>query len=187
MADKAMSYSSQKIEFIYAMQSKADNSSFSQSGTLYLQGDKYKIILDDSELMFDGTALYNYIPDAKEVTITAPEEDYDEFFLSNPSKIFSLYKQDFKYQYIGETNLNGTPGVEIDLFPFDLERSYSRIKLWIDTQSAHIQKAEIIGKGGDSYAVTFNNIKPNVKIADDMFVFSPTEKDGITVVDMRGL
>lgn len=185
VAEKSKSGEALSVQFEYNMKDLADDGmNFSQSGKAILSGNRYKIIMDDSEIYFDGNTLYNYIPAAKEVTISKPDPAYDDIFLSNPSRIFTLYTEDFKYRLLREFEEGGNQFVEIDLFPEDLDQSYSRIRLHINTETNEIARVKLFEKMGGRYSIEFENYKILTNFDENSFRFDITKHPNVNVIDM---
>lgn len=185
VAQLAKSTSAISLSFTYKAESLVDKSNITQTGTAWMKGEKYKIDLKESQLYFDGTNLYNYIVDAKEVNIMKPEGTYDEFFLANPSKIFTLYQKDYKYRLVGEAKLLGIHCYEIHMFPFSLERGYSRVVVYVDKSTHYIVSVRLHGKSGDRYTIDLKDYKTNLTLNDTFFVFDRKKHPGVEVIDMR--
>lgn len=173
------------LSFTYKAESLADKSSITQTGSAWMKGDKYKIDLKESQLYFDGTNLYNFIVDAKEVNIMKPEGNYDEFFLANPAKIFTFYQKDYKYRLAGEAKLSGANCYEIHMFPFSLDRGYSRVIVYVDKSTNYIVSVRLFGKSGDRYTIDLKEYKTNLTLTDEFFVFDRRKHPGVEVIDMR--
>ena len=61
-----------------------------ESGRLQIKGNKYHLTLSNSDIVFDGKSIYNYLKEPNEINITKPEPskvDNGEFFFSNPRDI----------------------------------------------------------------------------------------------------
>ncbi len=122
-----------RVSFDYTYESLQENQHNTESGTLVLQQDKFRLSVGESEIVCDGKTMWNHMESVNEVYISDPEENNadDEFFLSNPSDLFTFYQEDFKYRLTRELSFEGKEYYEIDLFPNDLNKSYHTIKLLI--------------------------------------------------------
>lgn len=188
VAEEAMQNKPLQFDFTYHLESVEDEDlNITQEGTAILKGDKYRIEMPSTHIFFDGKFLYNYIPEVDEITISLPEEEYDEFFLNKPSKIFTLYKEDFKYRLTNKFTEHGRNMVEIDLHPHELERSYFRIRLHIDADDNEIVRVTIFEKMGNRYTLTLSNYKHLNDYPDSKFTFNPEESPETTVMDLREL
>ena len=55
--------------------------------------------MDDNIIWADGKAVWNYLPDVNEVTITEPDPA-DGSFVSKPSLLFSMYEEGYKVRLL---------------------------------------------------------------------------------------
>jgi outer membrane lipoprotein-sorting protein len=175
------------LSFDYVFESLQDNQANTEPGTLVLQDDKFRLSVDESEVYCDGKTMWNHMASVNEVYISDPEESNadDEFFLSNPSDLFTFYRDNFKYRLTGELTHEGKDYYEIDLFPNDLNKSYHTIKLLISTKDYRLYSAQALGKHGDNHTVIIKDYRKNVPVSDGTFVFDPSSYPGIEVVDTR--
>jgi len=131
--------------------------------------------------------MWNCLKSEDEVYISDPasiSED-DEFFLSNPEKLFSFYDNDFKYRLTGEVNHLGTDYYQIDLFPFDLNKSYHTITLLIQQGNYHLYSLGTRGKQGVNHTITITNYQAKYKTTGDTFSFNPSQYPDFEVIDTR--
>ena len=87
-------------------------------GTIWMKGLKYKIVVDEYTVYYDGHKLYSQNRENEEVYVSVPDPDQPGYLQAVPIKIIKSYEQDFKYQFIGNTLFNGKEHVEIRLYPF---------------------------------------------------------------------
>lgn len=187
VAEKSKRAKAIQVDFEYNMKDLKDESiNFTQKGVLVLSGNKYQIVLDDSEIYYDGEKLYNYIPSVKEVTISKPDPEYNDLFLSNPARLFTLYEEDFKYRLLRVFQDVGTPMAEIDLIPEDRDQSYSRIRLHINTNANEIKHVKLFEKMGGRYTIKFKNYEFLSSIEDSKFSFKPSKHPDVEIIDMTG-
>ena len=75
--------------------------------------------------------------------------------------------------------------LQVDLFPFDLDKSYHTIRLLIRPGDNTLYSAEALGKHGINHTVIIKKYNRKVKTAPDTFVFRPEEHPGLEIVDTR--
>src|SRR5659263_181723 len=92
------------------------------SGSAIISGDKYKLVLDDYNIWTDGSNVWNYLPDANEVTITETDPD-DDSFITRPSLLFTMYEEGYKIRLVEQTANEWV----IDLYPEDIASDLIRI------------------------------------------------------------
>ena len=176
-----------KVSFDYTYESLPENQHNTESGTLVLQQDKFRLSVGETDVFCDGKTVWNHMESVNEVYISDPEENNadDEFFLSNPSDLFTFYQEGFKYRLTRELSYEGNDCYEIDLFPNDLNKSYHTIKLLISKKDHRLLSAQALGKQGDNHTVMLKNYQNKVSITESTFVFNTSSHPGVEVVDTR--
>lgn len=182
---KTKEYKTIQIKFSYTIEDKKENVKETNKGYVFLKGNKYKLIIPGTEIFSDGKTVWSYIKDAEEIDITEPSEDEESIF--NPAKLFSIYEKGFKYQYMGENTVDGIAYAVIDLFPENPgQKSYSRIRLFIDTKKSQIQTIKTFGNNGIDYSIIVDTFKTGVKLPDALFTFDKSKYPAtVEVVDLR--
>lgn len=176
-----------RISFEYIYEDLMDKQTSTQTGTLILEKKKFRLSVGESEVYCDGTTMWNYLASANEVYISDAEDESpsDEFFISNPSDLFTFYQEGFKYRLTGEIEYQGQTYIEIDIFPEDLEKNYHTVKLLIIEKDYRIYSAEAFGKDAANHTVILTDYQSKAKTDEKTFVFNPAEHPGIEVVDTR--
>lgn len=147
-----------------------------------VKGDKYRLVLDDQEVINDGKTVWNYLPSAKEVNIENFDPGSDDV---NPTKIFEMYKKGYKYLYLADKTEGGVVCEEVDLVPEKKDAQYFKIKMMINKKDKSIQSWTMFDKSGNRYKYTITKFSPNAKIDDSFFTFDPKKYPGVEVIDLR--
>jgi outer membrane lipoprotein carrier protein len=151
-------------------------------GKITVKGDKYKLSLPEQEVINNGSTIWTYLPEAKEVNI----DNYDPSSQDiNPSKIYELYKKNFKYLYLQDKTEGGVLCEEIDLVPEKKDAQFFKIKMFINKKDKSIQSWTMFDKGGNKYKYTLAKFNPNIKVDDAFFSFDPKKYPGVEVIDLR--
>jgi len=151
-------------------------------GKITVKGDKFRLLLDDQEIINNGTTVWTYLPSAKEVNIDNFDPGSDEV---NPSKIFDMYKKGFKYLYLADKTEGGVVCEEVDLVPEKKDAQYFKIKMMIVKKDKSIQSWTMFDKSGNRYKYTITKFVPNVKVDDAFFTFDPKKYPGVEIIDLR--
>jgi len=151
-------------------------------GKITVKGEKFRLLLDDQEIINNGTTVWTYLPSAKEVNIDNYDPGSDDI---NPIKIFDIYKKGFKYLYIADKPEGGVVVEEIDLVPEKKDAQYFKIKMMIVKKDKSIQSWTMFDKSGNRYKYTITKFTPNIKVDDTHFNFDPKKYPGIEVIDLR--
>lgn len=181
----AMSAKYQKIpafraEFSYTMEDDSDDIDEGFKGTILVRGDKYKLIMDEQEITFDGTDIYTYLKGENEITISSYDPEEEEISLSN---IFNIYKTGYKYVYTESKN-NGTTDV-VDLVPEDRDKEYFKIRMEITASDKSLQSFKVFDKSGSRYLYTVLSFKEDASITDKTFAYDKTKYKDAEVIDFR--
>lgn len=151
-------------------------------GKITVKGEKFRLLLDDQEIINNGTTVWTYLPSAKEVNIDNFDPNSDDI---NPVKIFDIYKKGFKYLFLGEKTEAGQVYEEIDLVPEKKNAQYFKIKMMIAKKDKSIQSWTMFDKSGNRYKYVITKFTPNLKIDDTFFSFDPKKYPGVEVIDVR--
>ena len=76
-------------------------------GTIWMKGIKYKIVVDEYIVYYDGNKLYSQNTDAEEVYVSIPDPDDPGYLQAVPIRIIKAYEKDFKYRFMGNTPFMG--------------------------------------------------------------------------------
>lgn len=179
-----------RIKFTSSLENKAYNTKESYYGSIIVQENRYHLILKNQEIINDGTTVWTYLKDAKEVNISNYEPDEDDI---TPNKVYSLYEKGFKYAIEQENvAIEGGTYDKIRLSPTDTKVSYHTIFLFIKknagVNTGAIKKWQIYEKNGNeiTYSVYEFTKYPKVVTENPNYFYFDTKKyPGVEVVDLR--
>jgi len=185
VAKKTKSHSSLRIKFEYSIENKQNNYKENHKGYAFLKGNSYKIIIPGTEIFSDGKTVWTYMKESNEITITEPGPEEESIF--NPAKLFSIYKNGYKYLLIGEEAINNVRYQVIDLFPENTKESqYSKIRIKVNNKNNEIYIIETYGKSGINSYLTVKAMDYNVKVTEKLFTFDEKRySSDIEIIDMR--
>jgi outer membrane lipoprotein-sorting protein len=151
-------------------------------GKITVKGDKFRMALPEQEVINNGSTIWTYLPDAKEVNIDNYDPNSEDI---NPSKIHEVYKKGYKYLYLQDKTEGGVLCEEVDLVPEKKDAQYFKIKMFINKKEKTVQSFTLFDKGGNRYKYTISKFVPNAKIDDSYFTFDPKNYPGVEVIDLR--
>jgi outer membrane lipoprotein carrier protein len=149
-------------------------------GKIIVKGEKFKLSLEDQEIINNGSTVWTYLPAAKEVSIDNFDPKSDDI---NPVKIFDIYKKGFKYLYLGDKTEVGFD--EVDLVPEKKNAQYFKIKMFISKKDKSIHSWTMFDKSGNRFKYLITKFTPNVKVEDSFFGFDVKKYPGVEVIDLR--
>jgi outer membrane lipoprotein-sorting protein len=172
-----------EANFSYVLTNETDKVNEEFKGKMTVKGDKIKLVLPEQEVVNNGTTVWTYLPDAKEVNIDNADANSDDVI--NPSKIFDIYKKGYKYLYLQEKTEAGVSCEEVDLVPEKKDAKYFKIKMLIGKKDKSVQSFTFFEKTGNRYKYSITKFTPNAKIEDSFFTFDPKKYPGVEVIDLR--
>ncbi len=174
-----------KIKFNYTINNKQNGYKETQRAYVFLQGQKFKAIIPQIEIISDGVSVWTYNKEDEEVTIS--NIDTSEVSIFNPLKLFTAYKKGYKYLLIGVETIDNVKYNVIDLYPDDTENSpYAIIRIKVNKTTNEIYSLKTSGKSGVDYTFEVLEYKSNLTFPEKLFVFDKSKYPaGIEITDMR--
>jgi len=147
-----------------------------------VKGDKYRLELPEQQVYNNGTTVWTYLPEQKEVNIDNFDPKSEDL---NPSKFYEMYKKGFKYILIGDKTDDGTLCDEIDLVPEKKDAQYFKIKMLISKKDKSVSSWTMFDRGGNRYRYVITKFTPNIKVEDTFFTFDKKKFPGVREEDLR--
>jgi outer membrane lipoprotein-sorting protein len=141
-----------------------------QNWKVQVKGQKFRLEIPGTVIVCDGKTLWNYNKDAKEVTIKNFDASSDE---QNPSKIFTMYENGYKYKYDKEKKVGVVNCHAIDLYPVvkPEKKKFHTVKIFIDKVKKQVVQLKMMMKDGGVQEYLVKTMKVNTDMADTIFVF----------------
>lgn len=182
MSAKYKNTEAYKSEFIYSLINDVENIQEDFVGTITVKGDKFILDLDEQEIYNNGVTVWTYLPDVNEVNIDNYNPVENEI---TPSKIYTAYKEGYKYIYLGDEKVDGKSVSVIDLIPDNKNSQFFKIKLLISNKDSSLIGWTIFDKSGNKYKYSITDYTPDVKVEDKDFEFNTKKYPGVEVIDLR--
>jgi outer membrane lipoprotein-sorting protein len=178
LAGLIQSYKNIRIEFTYNLENKESKINENRDGTMWISGNRYRLMIAGQIIVNDGKSLYTYMPDAQEVQINEVSADDDNL---SPLAIITGYEKKYRIKYIREENKRT---MVVDLTPNEGKKFY-KIRLEIDTHTNQLMKFSLHDRSGSVYSYLIRKFEVNRDIQTGYFTFNPADYPGIEVVDLR--
>ena len=153
---------------LVSIQLISKNSSGKALGTksinLKMKGDKYLLKQGLTEILCDGSTIYNYdgVNSISKSNITESDQTL------SPQKLLSgNYDKDFNYSILSQNNNNAT----IELIPIDKRKNFQKVTLVIDKLKSALSTATILDKSNNSSFVKVVSINYSAVLIDKIFLF----------------
>jgi outer membrane lipoprotein-sorting protein len=172
------------IHMDYIREDLMQETSAEGEGTIWMKGLKYKIVVDEYIVYYNGDKLYSQNTDNEEVYVSVPDPDQPGYLQAVPIKIIKSYEQDFNYQYIGETALRGKQLIEIQLYPKDRSGPYSMLKMFINPGSQKLEAIQLKHKEGILYTMILSQIREDQSLKESTFEFDPAAYPNTEIIEL---
>ena len=171
-----------KADFIYSIESKAENISEKQKGSIYVKGNKFRLDIADQIILCDNKTVWTYSKEANEVQVNNYDPKKAPIKLDD---IFTMYDKGFLSKVL-ETKKEGKNDiVVVELTPKDKKKNFFKIKLTIDKTNQTIIKSQVFDKNGTIHTYIVTNQFPKVKLEDNFSVFDVKKFPRCDVIDLR--
>lgn len=178
-----MKHSSVKISFSTIINMPTAKRKESVSGTLWLKGNRFKLIMDGSVSYFDGKTEWVYQPETNEVTIASISGKEQQAL--NPLAVLSEYEGSAA-KIIFDRDVKTTVSDEvIDLFPANGAANEFKIELRLNKQTKYPQAITLFGRDGTRTYITIHSFQQLPSLGDQTFMFDVKAHHGISVNDLR--
>lgn len=149
----------------------------SKTGNITIKGQKYLLKQGKTEIISDGKTVWNY-DGAKTITVSSAEDNTNT--LSPQNLLSNFYDKDFTYKLVSSAG----NFYEIEMTPTDKRKNFEKVTVYVDKTQNMITKAKITDKAKNVILFTLSNLKTNVAVNDNTFVFNKAKypKD-VEVID----
>lgn len=152
----------------------------SHTGELFASGDKYNVEILEIRQMYDGKKLYTVSKEDREVTVSQPAPDSNDFM--SPTKIISAYRSNYKATLDKTETVKSQKIQYLKMTP----KSESEVKyaiIGIQTKDNTLYNYKEFYSDGSFRSFTVNEFLENLIIPKALFKFDQTkyEKDGYIV------
>jgi outer membrane lipoprotein-sorting protein len=171
-----------KADFIYSIESKAENISEKQKGSIYVKGNKFRLDIADQVIMCDNKTVWTYSKEVNEVQINNYDPKKAPIRLDD---IFTMYDKGFLSKILDTKKEGKNDIVLVELTPKDKKKNFFKIKLTIDKTNQTIIKSQVFDKSGTIHTYLVTNQFPNIKLEDKFFVFDVKKYPKCEVIDLR--
>ena len=154
-----------------------------QEGFALLEGDNFFYKTEEREVICDGESVWTYLPDDNECYIDLLEDLENTI---NPNEIFTIWKEGFKYQYIGEKTINNELIHQIKMFPKSPEKSkYHTLLMEINETTSRIKQAIIKSKDGVTIQFEILKLTSNPSLENNTFKWDINKHPNVDEIDNR--
>jgi outer membrane lipoprotein-sorting protein len=170
-------------KFNFKLEIKSEDINEIQNGYALIEKEKFYYKTEEREVICDGINVWTYLPEDNECYIDLLE-DLDNTL--NPSEIFTLWKEGFKFKYMNKTIVNNQTIHKIKMFPSQPDKSnFHTIIMEINESLKLITEASIKTKDGVNINTTISKLTRNPKINTEQFSWDAESHPNLDEIDNR--
>ena len=170
-----------KIEFLYQMINTKAGINEKKNGTLFLNGDAYKVLIDGQTIVSDGKTVWTYLPESNEVMVSNAGTG-DEAL--SPTSLLSSYYNNYKASFANDKE-NSARGLKTIELKGAAGSKFPKVIVGVRESAEQLGRLVIFDNGGNQFVYDMSRMTPNTTLARNFFTFNPSDYPGIDVVDMR--
>ena len=169
-----------RAEFTQSMESQFLDASESFSGTLILQGEKYRVETVAQTIVTDGRVTWIYNEDENQVLVNDYTEDETTF---NINDFFQNYDTAYDIGASEKTTRGGEVHYELALTPKSRDSFFRTVTLWMRDRDNLITRVRVLDVNDIQMTFDLKDILLNPALSPETFLFTPP--DGAEIVDLR--
>ncbi|HVP35606.1 MAG TPA: outer membrane lipoprotein carrier protein LolA [Terriglobales bacterium] len=149
-------------------------------GKMYLKNpNKFRIEMPSQTVVSDGEYIWVYSKENKQVTKNRADKSKDLF---RPNDYLFNFRKNYNYNLEGEKKISGKTCYKMVYSSKTDGEFFTKITVFFDKVTLLAQRIEYQDLNDNFTILNFNQIKPDVEIADSRFVFIPPA--GVELVDL---
>ena len=176
LVDQIKSHKNVEMIYNYQINSNGQNLGDVEKGHAWLQGEAYKIELQDQQTISDGKTIWSYLIDDEEVMVSNASEGTD----NTPLKLLTSLDKSYAASL---TNIDAQGIATIELA--NPKGQYKRVTLKVNTKKTELKSADIYMDDGNKIVVNVVEMKYDQKLDDNFFTFDAKKHPKVDVIDMR--
>lgn len=182
MSEKYQKIPAYEANFIQALKNPQEEVNENFEGQITVKDEKFRLKMEGQEIINNGTTIWTYIPEVNEVNIDNYNPEEGEM---TPSRMYSAYKEGFKYVYLEEKIIDGKTYDIIDLVPENKNDQFFKIRMVIGQEDKMLKGWTMFDKNGNRYVYQITNFNIKEDIPDAFFEFDKNKHAGVDVIDLR--
>ena len=170
-------------KFNFKLEISSEDINEIQNGFAFIKDEKYYYKTEEREVISDGINIWTYLPEDNECYIDLLA-DLDNPI--NPSEIFTIWKEGFKFRYIKKDVIENELIHTIKMYPSNPDKSkYHTILMIVNETLNTIVQASIKTKDGVTIKTTINSVIGNPKMNANQFTWEINNYPNVDEIDNR--
>lgn len=182
MSEKYQNIDAFKAKLVYKLENPSERLNETFRGEITVMGEKYRLKIGEQEIINNGSTIWTYLQEVNEVNV---DNYYPEDDPMAPAKIYTIYREGYKYSFVEEKKQKGNVVQVVDLEPDNKDEPFFKIRLTIDKEDRTLLNYKVFDKNGNRYLWTVSDFDPTLKLAASHFEFNPSDYKDVEIIDLR--
>ena len=182
LSEKAQSFKAYEIAYTSTLVDLKNDFELSQQGIVQIEGDRFHLDLGDYLIYCDGETVWTFEPEMNECYIDDTETMKEEGM--DPSKLFTVWEEDFRREWMGRTSIEGRDCAHINLYA-GTEKAYHTLQLFVDDKALEVVQIVMKGREGSDVTYTVKSFSTTLDVLPGMFTFPAEKHPGVDLIDNR--
>ena len=159
------------IRFNYQYLVNNDEKAEAKQGQAYLQGECYKIVMEEQQTISDGKTIWTYLVEDGECMVSNASEGTD----NTPVKLLTTLDKNYTATAKDATTIElSNPKGE-----------FKKVLLTLDKKNGEMSGLEIVADDDSKLVITLLETKTNQELGEDFFIFDEKKHPDVEIIDMR--
>ena len=176
LVDQIRSHKNVEMAFSYQLSPDGKTLGDSEKGHAWLQGEAYKVEMNEQQTISDGQSIWTYLIDDEEVMISNATEGAD----NTPLKLLTSLDKSYAATLAG-INAQGIASIELA----NPNGQYKRVSLKVETKKTALKSMDVYMNDGSKLVITVEEMKFDQNLDDKFFTFDTKKHPKVDVIDMR--
>ena len=182
LSEKAQSFKAYEIAYTSTLVDLKNDFELSQQGIVQIEGDRFHLDLGDYVIYCDGETVWTFEPEMNECYIDDTETMKEEGM--DPSKLFTVWEEDFKREWMGRTSVEGRDCAHINLYASS-DKAYHTLQIFVDDKALEVVQIVMKGREGSDVTYTVKSFSTSLDVVPGMFIFPAEKHPGVDLIDNR--
>ena len=182
LSEKAQSFKAYEIAYNSTLVDLKNDFELSQQGIVQIEGDRFHLDLGDYVIYCDGETVWTFEPEMNECYIDDTETMKEEGM--DPSKLFTVWEEDFRREWMGRTSVEGRDCAHINLYA-STDKAYHTLQLFVDDKALEVVQIVMKGREGSDVTYTVKSFSTTLEVVPGMFTFPAEKHPGVDLIDNR--
>ena len=176
LVDQIKSHKNVEMIYNYQLNANGQNLGDAEKGHAWLQGEAYKIELQDQQTISDGKTIWSYLIEDEEVMVSNASEGTD----NTPLKLLTTLDESYAASLVG-MDAQGVATIELA----NPKGQYRRVTLKANVNKAEIKNLDVYMEDGSKLLVTVDKMTFDQELDEKFFTFDAKKHPNVDVIDMR--